>query len=240
MNRLFGDIVKITPTSKIVADLALFMVMRGLSPEDVLDPDQEISFPASVVSLLRGDLGTPDEGFPPALCRKVLGRGSGKNDARTDVSVADIDAEREAAHLAGGSATEFDVLSYLMFPDVFREYRAHFDRFGEVWRIPTAAHYHGMRPARKSRSSATAPQPHVRCSAALHHDGGADAGPVEVDGELRVVGVAPDLGTRPSGQAEARDDRPGETRTHAPPVVRVGAGRVNLWKKVNLLSGWRL
>jgi pyruvate carboxylase len=130
VNRLFGDIVKITPTSKIVADLALFMVMRGLSPEDVLDPDQEISFPASVVSLLRGDLGTPDEGFPPALCRKVLGRGSGKNDARTDVSVADIDAEREAARLRG--APRSSMCSRIScFPTCF-EVSRDFDRFGSM------------------------------------------------------------------------------------------------------------
>jgi pyruvate carboxylase len=236
VNRLFGDIVKITPTSKIVADLALFMVMRDLSPEDVLDPDQKISFPASVVSLLRGDLGTPDEGFPPALCRKVLGRGTGKNDARTDVSAADIDAaEREAAQLAGGGATEFDVLSYLMFPDVFREYRAHFDRFGEVWRIPTAAYYHGMRPGEEieiERDGTTAL--HVRLLGSTHHDdGGADVQVLfEVDGELRVVGVAPHLGARPPGQAKARDDRPGEIGAPMPgQVVRVGVQAGQLVEK---------
>jgi pyruvate carboxylase len=236
VNRLFGDIVKITPTSKIVADLALFMVMRDLSPEDVLDPDQKISFPASVVSLLRGDLGTPDEGFPPALCRKVLGRGNGTNDARAkeDVSAADIDAaEREAAQLAAQfpaqfsdtAATEFDVLSYLMFPDVFREYRTHLDRFGEAWRIPTAAYFHGMRPGEEieiERDGTTAL--HVRLLGSTHHDGGADVQVLfEVDGELRVVGVAAQVGSGPPGRAKAREDRPGEIGAPMPgQVVRVG------------------
>jgi pyruvate carboxylase len=204
------------------------MVMRDLSPEDVLDPDQKISFPASVVSLLRGDLGTPDEGFPPALCRKVLGRGTGRKDARKtqDLSAADVEAaERDAAQLVGGGATEFDVLSYLMFPDVFRDYRAHLDRFGETWRVPTAAYFHGMRPGEEieiERDGTTAL--HVRLLGTTHHDGGADVRVLfEVDGELRVVDVASELGTRPAGRAKARDDRPGEIGApmHGQ-IVRVG------------------
>jgi pyruvate carboxylase len=72
VNRLFGDIVKVTPTSKVVGDLALFMVANDLSADDVLDPARVIAFPESVVSLFRGELGFPPDGFPQALSRKVL------------------------------------------------------------------------------------------------------------------------------------------------------------------------
>ena len=71
-NDLFGDIVKVTPSSKVVGDMALMMVAQGLTPADVLDPAREIAFPASVVEMLHGDLGQPPGGWPAALQRKAL------------------------------------------------------------------------------------------------------------------------------------------------------------------------
>src|SRR2546423_3080759 len=73
VNRLFGDIVKVTPTSKVVGDMALFMVANDLTPAMVEDPKREIAFPESVVSLFRGELGFPPGGFPKKLQKKVLG-----------------------------------------------------------------------------------------------------------------------------------------------------------------------
>ena len=70
VNRLFGDIVKVTPTSKVVGDMALFMVVNDLTVADVLDPEREIAFPESVVSLFRGELGFPPDGFPRAISRR--------------------------------------------------------------------------------------------------------------------------------------------------------------------------
>ncbi len=72
VNKLFGDIIKVTPTSKVVGDMAIAMVTGDLNPEDIVDPDKEIAFPESVVSLFRGDLGQPVGGFPEALQKKVL------------------------------------------------------------------------------------------------------------------------------------------------------------------------
>ena len=69
---MFGDIVKVTPSSKVVGDMALMMVAQGLTPADVLDPAREIAFPDSVVEMLHGDLGQPPGGWPPALQEKVL------------------------------------------------------------------------------------------------------------------------------------------------------------------------
>ena len=65
-NDLFGDIIKVTPSSKVVGDMALMMVSQDLTPEDVLDPKRDIAFPASVVDMLRGDLGQPPGGWPKA------------------------------------------------------------------------------------------------------------------------------------------------------------------------------
>ncbi|MFM8557795.1 MAG: pyruvate carboxylase, partial [Betaproteobacteria bacterium] len=72
VNRLFGDIVKVTPTSKVVGDMALFMAVNDLSVADVLDPERDIAFPESVVSLFRGELGFPPDGFPREISRRVL------------------------------------------------------------------------------------------------------------------------------------------------------------------------
>ncbi len=77
VNLLFGDIVKVTPSSKVVGDMALFMVANNLAPDDVLDPGRELAFPESVVEFFEGRLGQPPGGFPPALQARVLkGRSS--------------------------------------------------------------------------------------------------------------------------------------------------------------------
>ena len=74
VNRLFGDIVKVTPSSKVVGDMALFMVTNNLKPADVLDPKRHLAFPKSVVEFFRGDIGQPTGGFPKALQKIVLGK----------------------------------------------------------------------------------------------------------------------------------------------------------------------
>ena len=72
VNALFGDIIKVTPTSKVVGDMALTMVSSGIAAEEVADPEREVNFPVSVIQLFKGELGQPYGGFPPALQRKVL------------------------------------------------------------------------------------------------------------------------------------------------------------------------
>ena len=72
VNLLFGDIIKVTPSSKVVGDMALFLVANNLTPEDVLDPGRELAFPESVVEFFEGRLGQPPGGFPPALQARVL------------------------------------------------------------------------------------------------------------------------------------------------------------------------
>ena len=90
VNDMFGNIVKVTPTSKVVGDMALYMVTNDLSAAEVNGPDREIAFPESVVELFRGDLGQPPGGFPADLQKKVL-KGAPPLTARPGAEMADVD-----------------------------------------------------------------------------------------------------------------------------------------------------
>ncbi|HWY24215.1 MAG TPA: pyruvate carboxylase, partial [Nevskia sp.] len=105
VNQLFGDIVKVTPTSKVVGDMALYMVANGLTPEDVANPDKGVDFPESVISLMKGELGFPADGFPPALQSKVL-KGKPPLTGRPGESIPPVDlaAARAEAEKALGTA----------------------------------------------------------------------------------------------------------------------------------------
>jgi len=146
VNELFGDIVKVTPTSKVVGDMALMMVTSGLSREAVLDPAVDIAFPESVVQLFRGDLGQPQGGFPPGLQKKILG-GQAALGVRPGelLAPADLEAERATAEAKIGRAiSEFEFASYLMYPKVFADYAADRASFGDVSTLPSAVFWYGM------------------------------------------------------------------------------------------------
>ncbi|HEY3655644.1 MAG TPA: pyruvate carboxylase [Steroidobacteraceae bacterium] len=146
VNEMFGDIVKVTPTSKVVGDMAIMMVTSGLTREAVLDPAVEIAFPESVVQLFRGDLGLPLGGFPAGLQKKILG-------VQKPLAVrpgelmppADLVVERAAAGAKVGRAiTEVELASYLMYPKVFADYATNRAAFGDVSTLPTAVFLYGM------------------------------------------------------------------------------------------------
>ncbi|MFO1319267.1 MAG: pyruvate carboxylase [Burkholderiales bacterium] len=147
VNRLFGDIVKVTPTSKVVGDLALVMVANDLAPEDVLDPAREIAFPESVVSMLKGELGFPADGFPEDITRRVLkGESPVKGRIGAYLPPADLDAMRaEAEHAVGRKVSETDLASYLMYPKVFTDYVKHVRHYDDVSVLPTPIFFHGMK-----------------------------------------------------------------------------------------------
>lgn len=139
VNRLFGDIVKVTPSSKVVGDMAIMMVTSGLSEADVLDPGKEISFPDSVVGLFRGDLGIPPGGFPEALSKKVL-KGGEPRKGRPGEELVPVDLVTERAKVA----SDTDLASRLMYPQVFDDFATHRDAFGEVSVLPTDVFFYGM------------------------------------------------------------------------------------------------
>ncbi len=148
VNRMFGDIVKVTPSSKVVGDMALMMVSAGLTPEDVLDPEKEIAFPESVVAMFRGELGQPHGGWPEALQKKIL-KGEKPLSGRpgADLPPADLAAERKkAGELAGREVSEEELYSYLMYPKVFADYAARRRQNGPVSALPTMNFFYGMKP----------------------------------------------------------------------------------------------
>jgi pyruvate carboxylase len=148
VNDMFGDIVKVTPTSKVVGDLALMMVTSNLSREAVLDAKTEIAFPESVVQLFRGDLGQPHGGFPQDLQRKVL-KGAKPLTARPGevMPAADLEAERaKAAKATGRAITDQELASYLMYPKVFVDYANDRSTYGNVSLLPSSTFFYGLEP----------------------------------------------------------------------------------------------
>jgi pyruvate carboxylase len=147
-NDMFGDIVKVTPSSKVVGDMALMMVAQGLTVENVLDPAKEIAFPQSVVEMLHGDLGQPPGGWPAALQDKVL-KGRAANTTRPGALLppADLEAVRAAAASRCGIEFHDQILaSYLMYPDVFTNFNAAARTYGPVSVLPTPVYFYGMAP----------------------------------------------------------------------------------------------
>src|SRR5699024_1691701 len=118
VNQLFGDIVKVTPSSKVVGDMALMMVTQDITAENVLDPEREIAFPQSVVGLLKGELGIPEGGFPADITAKVL-KGEPPIVGRPGAHLPPVDLVAEKENLEsylGFSVSEEDLASYLMYP----------------------------------------------------------------------------------------------------------------------------
>jgi pyruvate carboxylase len=146
VNEMFGDIVKVTPTSKVVGDMALMMVTSGFTREQVLDPAVEIAFPESVVSLFRGDLGQPHGGFPQGLQRKVL-KGAAPLTVRPGVVLAPIDLDKTRADVHAKTwreITDEEFASYLMYPKVFLDYLQDRLDYGRVSVLPTPLFFYGM------------------------------------------------------------------------------------------------
>jgi pyruvate carboxylase len=151
VNEMFGDIVKVTPTSKVVGDLALLMVTSGLGARDVLDPAAEIAFPESVVAFFRGDLGQPYGGFPADLQRKVL-KGQAPLTSRPGETLpaADLAAARvEVEARTPRAISDYELASYLMYPKVFVDYMTDRLEFGHVSVLPTPVFFYGMQPGQE-------------------------------------------------------------------------------------------
>ena len=153
VNLMFGDIVKVTPSSKVVGDMALMMVSQDLSVADVENPTKDIAFPDSVVSMLRGDLGQPPAspghkaGWPEALQNKAL-KGETPITVRPGslLKPADLEASRvEAEEKIGRKLSEHEFTSWLMYPKVFADFAAAQDVYGPVSVLPTPTYFYGMK-----------------------------------------------------------------------------------------------
>lgn len=148
VNQLFGDIVKVTPSSKVVGDMALFMVSSDLDVSAVRDAQREISFPDSVVSMMRGELGYPADGFPADIQQRILKDAQPiEGRAGAHIPAVDLVAERHNAEKTLGLSaplSDSDLASWLMYPKVFADYIQHRRKFGDVSTLPTPVFFYGM------------------------------------------------------------------------------------------------
>jgi pyruvate carboxylase len=146
VNLMFGDIVKVTPSSKVVGDMALMMVSQDLTVADVENPAKDIAFPDSVVAMLRGDLGQSPGGWPATLQKKAL-KGGKAVTARPGslLKTADLTASRkEIETKLGRKLSDYEFASWLMYPKVFTDFAAAQETYGPVSVLPTPTYFYGM------------------------------------------------------------------------------------------------
>ncbi len=152
VNDLFGDVVKVTPSSKVVGDMAQYLVSNNLTIQDVKEKGATISFPQSVESFFKGDLGQPVEGFPKDIQKMVLKDQKPYTD-RPNAKLEPIEFEEEFKNFVelfkkgmGRELEITDFLSYKLYPKVFLEAYNHHLKYGNVTNIPTKNFFYGMVP----------------------------------------------------------------------------------------------
>lgn len=194
VNRMFGDIIKVTPTSKVVGDMALMMVSQGLTRADVEDSETEVSFPDSVIEMMQGQVGKPMGGFPPSIVKKVL-------KDREPLAVRpgallepeNMEARRsEVSAKLGVEIDDEDLFGYLMYPKVFTEYMERHSAYGPVRTLPTRAFFYGMEPGEEIAAEIDPGKTlEIRLQAVgeIHEDGDVRVF-FELNGQPRVARVA--------------------------------------------------
>ncbi|MCL2778110.1 MAG: pyruvate carboxylase [Polyangiaceae bacterium] len=195
VNQLFGDIVKVTPTSKVVGDMALMMVANDLTPAQVADPAHEVVFPESVVSLFKGELGFPPDGFPQALSRKVLKSQPPVAYRPGDqLPPVDLQAARARAAQAGGmTVDEMDdrqLASALMYPKVAADFHRHQQKHGDVSVLPTPTFFYGMKPGDEVALEIDAGKTLLVSLQTIHDEAGSAKVQFEMNGQSRMTSVA--------------------------------------------------
>ncbi len=208
VNQLFGDIVKVTPTSKVVGDMAIMMVANDLTPAQVADPDHEVAFPESVVALFKGELGFPPDGFPAALSRKVLKADPPAAYRPGDqLPPQDLEAFRaQAARDAGMELDDRQLASTLMYPKVACELHQHLQQHGDVSLLPTPTFFYGMRPGDEVALDIDQGKTLLVSLQTIHEDEAAGVAKVqfELNGQPRMASV-PKAGAAAAAQREVAD-----------------------------------
>ncbi len=147
VNRLFGDIVKVTPSSKVVGDMALFLFTRGIKPADVPNLPPGTPFPESVKDMLAGGLGEPMGGWPRDVVKAVLGKAKSKPARAPKVSLPLV--RKELAAKLKHTPDEDELYSHLMYPDVFAAFTKFGREYGDVSVLPTPAFFYGLKPGQE-------------------------------------------------------------------------------------------
>jgi pyruvate carboxylase len=148
VNRLFGDIVKVTPTSKAVGDMALFLVANEMSPDEVMTTDRALAFPGSVLDLLGGRMGQPPGGFPADVMAKILGDTPAITD-RPGATMPDADiaeARKTASLLTLAPENDRDAVTSLLYPKVFADFAAAQNEYSDISVLPTPNFFYGQEP----------------------------------------------------------------------------------------------
>ena len=152
VNQLFGDIVKVTPSSKVVGDMTMFLITRGIKPADVLNLEPgSVPFPESVIDMLSGGLGQPMGGWPKQLQHVVLGKRKPIK-GRPGAELKPLNFKKIAEELSAKlkrEATEDDVFSHVMYPEVFAEFAKKVSASGDLSVLPTPAFFYGMKPGQE-------------------------------------------------------------------------------------------
>ena len=148
VNKMFGDIVKVTPSSKVVGDMALFMTANNYTEQDIMERGDTMSFPDSVIGLFKGDLGQTDGGFPEALSKIILKEEKPYTE-RPNAHLEPINFSKawEDFQEKFGKDYEFsDLLSYLFYPKVFADYHENKIKYGNLSHLPTQQFFFGLKP----------------------------------------------------------------------------------------------
>ncbi|MGE0537270.1 MAG: pyruvate carboxylase [Pirellulales bacterium] len=152
VNQLFGDIVKVTPSSKAVGDMAIFLVTNELKATDILDPERDFAIPESVVDLMAGRMGQPPGGFPPEVQKRIL-KGQKAHTDRPGASLPPVDFEAKRQELTdkiGRAPSDRELISYLMFPKVFLDYIAHQERYSNTSALPSPVFFYALDPGQEA------------------------------------------------------------------------------------------
>ncbi len=236
-NQIFGDIVKVTPSSKVVGDMALMMVAQGLTRADVENPDKDIAFPESVVDMLKGNLGQPPGGFPEAIVKKVL-KGETPATDRPGQHLPPVDPEavrgKLIEDLEGYRVDDEDLNGYLMYPKVFLDYMGRHRIYGPVRTLPTWNFFYGMEPGEEIAAEI---DPGKTLEIRLITVGETqDDGEVrvffELNGQPRTIRV-PDRKAKASVAARPKAEDGNAAHIGAPMPGSVASVAVNVGQKVN-------
>jgi len=148
VNEILGDIVKVTPSSKVVGDLAIFLLTKGVEPKDMANLPEGTPFPESVVDMLSGGLGQPKGGWPKAVQKVVLGdRKAYKGRPGARAEKIDLDEKRkEVTKILKHKCSDDQLFEYLMYPQVFKDYVSFANKYGEASVLPTPAFFYGLKP----------------------------------------------------------------------------------------------
>ncbi|MEM7263296.1 MAG: biotin/lipoyl-containing protein, partial [Planctomycetota bacterium] len=223
-NRLLGDIIKVTPSSKVVGDLAQFMVQNDLSEADVREQASTLSFPSSVVDFMRGGIGRPHGGFPEPLRSDIL-KGIEPFEGRPGESLQPVDFDalrRELARKVDKELSEADLLSSALYPDVFEAYMQHRELYSDLSVLPTRAF---LAPLDWGEEIAVEIERGKRLIVRLETEGETDERgmrPVffELNGQARTI-LVPDRSIEAESVSQEKADpaRPGSIGAPMPGVV---------------------